>query len=97
MSDNDGGPALGGLVERPHDAVLRDRVQTGGGLVKHEDGRVLEDGPGYRHSLLLTAWLVKNNVLHEILRILDYLTISVPSRQLECRRLSANPKYYNHE
>ena len=55
MSDDDGGPALGGLVERPHDAVLGDGVQAGGRLVKHEDGRVLEDGPGYRHPLLLTA------------------------------------------
>ena len=55
MRDDDGGAALGGLVERPHDAVLGDRVQAGGGLVKHEDGRVLKDGPGYRHPLLLSA------------------------------------------
>ena len=55
MSDDDGGPALGGLVERPHDAVLGDGVQAGGGLVKHKDGRVLENGPGYRHPLLLSA------------------------------------------
>ena len=55
MGDDDGGPALGGLVERPHDAVLGDRVQAGGGFVKHEDGRVLEDGPGYRHPLLLSS------------------------------------------
>ena len=55
MSDDDGGPALGGLVERPHDAVLGDRVQAGGGLVKHQDGRVLENGPGYGHPLLLSS------------------------------------------
>ena len=55
MSDDDGGPALGGLVERPHDAVLGDGVQAGGGLVKHKDGRVLQDGPGYRHPLLLSS------------------------------------------
>ncbi len=55
MSDDDGGPALGGLVERPHDAVLGDGVQAGGGLVKHKDGRVLEDGPGNCYPLLLTA------------------------------------------
>ena len=56
VSDDDGGAPLSGLVEGPHDAVLGDWVQAGGRLVEHEDGRVLQNGPGYRHSLLLTAW-----------------------------------------
>ena len=55
MGDDDGGPPLGGLAQGLHDAVLRDGVQGGGGLVEHEDGAVLEDGPGDRHPLLLAA------------------------------------------
>ena len=53
VCDDDGGPALGGLVDGPHDGVLGDGVQAGGGLVKHQDGRVLQNGPGYCHPLLL--------------------------------------------
>ena len=64
MSDNDGCPALGGLVEGPHDAVLGDGVQAGGGLVKHQDGRVLENGPGYRHPLLLPATELEASLAH---------------------------------
>ena len=64
MSDNNGCPALGGLVEGPHDAVLGDGVKAGGGLIKHQDGRVLENGPGYRHSLLLPATELEASLAH---------------------------------
>ena len=55
VCDDYRGPALGGLVEGPHDGVLGDGVQAGGGLVKHQDGRVLQNGPGYCLSLLLPS------------------------------------------
>ena len=43
MGYDDGGPALGGLAQGLHDAVLRDGVQGGGGLVEDQGGAVLED------------------------------------------------------
>ena len=64
MGDNNGCPALGGLVEGPHDAVLGDGVQAGGRLVKHQDGRVLENGPGYGHPLLLPSTELEASLPH---------------------------------
>ena len=55
VGDDDAGPAPGGLVEGAHDGGLGDGVEGGGGLVEDEDGRVLEDGAGDGHALLLAA------------------------------------------
>ena len=55
VRDDDGGAALRGRGQRRHDAVLRDRVQAGGGLVKHQNGGVLQNSPRNGNSLLLTA------------------------------------------
>ena len=38
VRDDDGGAAPRGRGQRRHDARLRDGVEAGGGLVKHQDG-----------------------------------------------------------
>ena len=55
VGDDDRGPASGGLVQGRHDALLRDRVQAGGCLVKDQDRTVLQDGSGDGHSLLFSS------------------------------------------
>lgn len=55
VRDDDGCPALPCGVQCPHDAPLRHRVQRAGRLIQDQYSRVLEDGAGDGHSLLLPA------------------------------------------
>ena len=55
MSNDDGGPAPGCVVQSSHDGVLSDGVQAGGGLVKYQNRTVLKDSSGDSYSLLLTT------------------------------------------
>ena len=56
VGDDDRGPASRGLVQGRHDALLRDRVQARGRLVKDKDRTVLQDGSGDGHSLLFSTY-----------------------------------------
>ena len=64
VRDDDGGAAPRGRGQRRHDARLRDGVEAGGGLVKHQDGGVLQDGPGDGHPLLLPARQLQSPLSH---------------------------------
>ena len=64
VRDEDGGAAPRGRGQRRHDARLRDGVEAGGGLVKHQDGGVLQDGPGDGHPLLLPARQLQSPLSH---------------------------------
>ena len=74
VRDDDGGAAPRGRGQRRHDARLRDGVEAGGGLVKHQDGGVLQDGPGDGHPLLLPARQLQSTLshLHMIKSLLCY-------------------------
>ena len=56
MGDGDGGAGLHQSVEGFLNEVLAFGVEGGGGFVKDEDGRVLEDGTGDADALPLSAW-----------------------------------------
>ena len=73
VRDDDGGAAPRGRGQRRHDARLRDGVEAGGGLVKHQDGGVLQDGPGDGHPLLLPARQLQSPLSH--LQIIKSLLI----------------------
>ena len=55
VGDDQESPALRQAVEGVTDETLALRVQAGGGLVHNEQGRVLEEGAGYRKPLRLAA------------------------------------------
>src|SRR5262245_35191867 len=55
MRDDEAGAVLGHALERVLDLLLGMRVERGGRLVEHQDRRRLEDGAGYRYTLLLAA------------------------------------------
>mmetsp|Transcript_8501 Transcript_8501/g.28495 ORF Transcript_8501/g.28495 Transcript_8501/m.28495 type:complete len:205 (-) Transcript_8501:1223-1837(-) len=54
MGDNERRPSLAHLLQRSLDLILRVRVQRAGGLVEENDLRILQDGPGDSHPLLLS-------------------------------------------
>ena len=55
VGDDQGGPALRETVQGVPDETLALRVQAGGGLVQEQEGRVLQEGAGYRKPLCLAA------------------------------------------
>ena len=55
MGNHDDGAALGQFGKRLLDQRLVLRVSEGGCLIQHHDGGVLQNGPGQRDALLLTA------------------------------------------
>ena len=83
VRDEDGGAAPRGRGQRRHDARLRDGVEAGGGLVKHQDGGVLQDGPGDGHPLLLPARQLQSPLSHLQMIRVYYLpstaTITAPT------------------
>ena len=67
VSHKQRGPAGSELLQRGQDALLRARVQRGGGLVKEQDARIFQDGPRKRHSLLLPAAQHETPLAHHCL------------------------------
>ena len=63
MGDEQGGLAPGHPAVLPVDVLLGDGVQGGGGLVQHQDGPVLVQGPGQHQPLGLAA-----GQLHAVLK-----------------------------
>ena len=55
VCDDEAGAVFGDLVERVLDLFFGVAVERAGGFVEDENGRVLENGTGDRHSLLLAA------------------------------------------
>ena len=55
VGDDDGGPSLERVVERPLDRSLALAVEVGGRLVEHDDSRPLEEQPREGDALLLAA------------------------------------------
>lgn len=55
MGYDDGSAVGAGLLQRSLDSLLGYGVQRRGGLVQHQDGRVLEDRPRERNPLLLSS------------------------------------------
>jgi hypothetical protein len=61
---DDGGPGAVDPVEQLHDAHRGGRVEVAGGLVRQEDQRPVDEGPGDRDALLLaTGELVRHGLL----------------------------------
>ena len=50
-----GGSGAVDAVEDPHDADRRGRIEVSGRLVGQQDQRTVDEGPGDRHTLLLTT------------------------------------------
>ena len=48
-------PVLHGFRQRILNLTFRCSIQSTGGFVKDQDGRIAENGPGNRHPLLFTA------------------------------------------
>jgi hypothetical protein len=65
VGDDQRGAAGQGRLERLLDGGLRLGVQMRGGLVKHHDGRRLEQQPGQRDPLLLAAGQPEAAVAHD--------------------------------
>ena len=42
------------VLEQSHDLLTGRAVQITGGLIRQHDARLLDEGPGYAHPLLLT-------------------------------------------
>ena len=55
VGDDDGGPTLKGLVERPLDRCFAFTVEMGGRLIENEHARGLEQEPRECNALLLPA------------------------------------------
>src|SRR3954462_8084903 len=55
MSDRDRRAAFRESPQRLLNRLLAYGVDVAGGLVEHEDWRIVEDGPGDRHALPLAA------------------------------------------
>ena len=90
VRDDDGGAAPRGRGQRRHDARLRDGVEAGGGLVKHQDGGVLQDGPGDGHPLLLPARQLQSPLSH-LHMISVYYAVHCDLHRPECRSRWASP------
>ena len=56
VGDDQSGPAPGQFVKGGLDALLRDAVQGGSGLVQNEDGRVLPPWTASRSLSLIHIW-----------------------------------------
>jgi hypothetical protein len=55
MGDDDGGSVLRHIVEGRLDGFLGPAVERGSGFVEDQDRRILEEGSGDCHPLLLAA------------------------------------------
>ena len=67
VGDQDDGPPLPvELAEEGHDLLARLGVQVPGGLIRHQDGRIGDQGPRGGHPLLLPARQFRRLVMRAV-------------------------------
>ena len=92
MGNDQGGMVFRHLGQGPADGLLGGAVQGGGRLVENQDARMLEDGPGNGHALLLAPGELEPPLPHHRVPALRQALDEVPDMGHGRRPLDLDPR-----